>query len=168
MRAPMLKAIADEAATRGLVTLRFNFRGVGDSTGSYGFGIGEVDDVAAAVAWMMKRDTPVVGIAGWSFGAAVSLNWAASAASRIAYVGIAPPVDSPLTPALPPPHLLPPAKRTFIVGDRDQFLDANELEAYGATIGAATIRYPTADHFFVLRHERLATDVVDALVVGPS
>jgi len=164
MQAPMLEAIAVEAADRGLDTLRFNFRGIGSSTGSYGSGVDEINDVAAAVEWMIENRAPVVGIAGWSFGAAVALNWTASAGSRIAYVGIAPPVDSPLTPSLPSPHLLAAAKRTFIVGDRDQFLDANELEAYGTSIGARTIRYATADHFFVLRHERLATDTVDALI----
>lgn len=168
MRAPLLEAIAAEATNRRLDTLRFNFRGIGESTGSYGAGIGEVDDVDAAVAWMADRDTPLVGIAGWSFGAAVGLNWTAMAGSELAYVGIAPPVDSPLTPALPPPQLLVPARRTFIVGDRDQFLDANELEAYGVEVGASTIRYPTADHFFVLRHERLATDVINALVEVPT
>lgn len=168
MRAPMLEAIAQEAAHRRLETLRFNFRGIGNSTGSYGSGVGEAEDVAAAVAWMLERDSPLVGIAGWSFGAAVALNWAANAASPLTYVGIAPPVDSPLTPSLPAPDRLTPARRTFIVGDRDQFLDANELEAYATTIGAETIRYPTADHFFVLRHERLAADVVDAVVPAPS
>ncbi|MGI9529758.1 MAG: alpha/beta hydrolase [Acidimicrobiia bacterium] len=168
MQAPMLEAIAAEAADRGLDTLRFNFRGIGSSTGSYGSGVEEVNDVAAAVSWMMEHHAPVIGIAGWSFGAAVALNWVASAASDLAYVGIAPPVDSPLTPSLPLPHLLPPAHRTFIVGDRDQFLDANELEAYGTSIGAHTIRYTTADHFFVLRHERLATDAVDALIAPAS
>ena len=164
MRAPLLKAIANEAASRSLDTLRFNFRGIGSSTGSYGSGIAEVNDVAAAVSWMMEHHPPVVGIAGWSFGAAVALNYVARDGSRIPYVGIAPPVDSPLTPPLPGPHQLPPARRTFIVGDRDQFLDANELEAYGTSIGAHTIRYATADHFFVLRHDRLATDAVDAMV----
>ena len=167
MRAPMLDAIATHAAKHRLDTLRFNFRGIGDSTGSYGAGIGEVDDVDASVAWMNGRGTPVIGIAGWSFGAAVALNWMAMTASALSYVGIAPPVDSPLTPALPTPQQLMPARRTFIVGDRDQFLDADELEAYAIEIGASTIRYPTADHFFVLRHDRLAVDVVNALMPGP-
>lgn len=163
MRAPILEAIASAARLRGLDTLRFNFRGIGESTGVYGSGIDETNDVAAAVAWLSKRDVPVVGIAGWSFGAAVALNWTANARSGLTYVGIAPPVDSHLTPALPSPQDLDAARRTFIVGDRDQFLDPDELEAYAASIGAATIRYPTADHFFVLRHEQLAADVVNAL-----
>lgn len=168
MRAPLLEAIVREAESRSLDTLRFNFRGIGSSTGSYGSGIDEVNDVAAAVSWMVEHHPPVVGIAGWSFGAAVALNYAARAGSRIPYVGIAPPVDSPLTPSLPDAHQLQPARRTFIVGDRDQFLDANELEAYGTSIAAHTIRYATADHFFVLRHDRLATDAVDAMVAPES
>jgi hypothetical protein len=164
MRAPILGAIAKRAVSEGYKVLRFNFRGIGNSTGSYGDGTGEMNDIAAAVDWMTSRAAPIAGIAGWSFGAAAALGWQAASGSQIAYVGIAPPVDSPLTPPLPAPDTLMPARRTFIVGDRDQFLDANELEAYGDSIGATTIRYETADHFFVFRHERLAEDVVNALM----
>ena len=84
--------------------------------------------------------------------------------SDLAYVGIAPPVDSPLTPSLPAPGSLAPAARTFIIGDRDQFVDADELAAYAASIAARVIRYETADHFFLMRHDRLAADVLDAIV----
>ena len=163
MRAPILEAITLEAARRGFDILRFNFRGIGRSTGSHGFGNDEVADVDGAVTWMTQRPVPVVGIAGWSFGAAVALNWQSFARSGLAYVGIAPPVDSPLSPALPAPSDLIPARRTFIVGDRDQFLDADELASYANSIDAEMVRYQTADHFFVLRHDRLATDVLDAI-----
>jgi alpha/beta superfamily hydrolase len=163
MRAPILEAITLEAARRGFDILRFNFRGIGRSTGSHGFGNDEIADVDGAVTWMTQRTVPVVGIAGWSFGAAVALNWQSFARSGLAYVGIAPPVDSPLSPALPAPSDLVPARRTFIVGDRDQFLDADELASYANSIDAETVRYTTADHFFVLRHDRLATDVLDAI-----
>ena len=163
MWAPILEAISLEAARRGFDILRFNFRGIGRSTGSHGFGNDEVADVDGAVTWMTQRPVPVVGIVGWSFGAAVALNWQSSARSDLAYVGIAPPVDSPLSPALPAPSDLIPARRTFIVGDRDQFLDADELASYANSIDAEMVRYQTADHFFVLRHDRLATDVIDAI-----
>ncbi|HUJ88976.1 MAG TPA: alpha/beta fold hydrolase, partial [Syntrophorhabdales bacterium] len=62
----------------GFSTLRFNFRGVGDSEGAYDEGNGEVNDAIAACRFM--RDLPGVGsrlvLAGYSFGA-----WVASRAA---------------------------------------------------------------------------------------
>jgi alpha/beta superfamily hydrolase len=58
----------------GLTTLRFNFRGVGESEGAYDRGEGEVDDVAASVSWLagLSRNLPLL-VVGYSFGA-----WCAS------------------------------------------------------------------------------------------
>lgn len=165
MRNPLLGAIANSAVPAGVEVLRFNFRGIGASTGSYGHGVGEIDDVDAAVSFMEARDLPLTGIAGWSFGGATALAWQAESGSILDYVGIAPPVDSPITPSLPPPDRLAAARRTFIIGNRDQFVDADGLEAYAQTIGAETVRYATADHFFVLREKELATDVIGALTL---
>ena len=160
MRHPMLGAISKRAVAAGYDVLRFNFRGVGESTGVHGHGTDEILDIDAAVARMSGGAVPFVGIAGWSFGAATALVWQARALSTAAYVGIAPPVASPLTPPLPAPEDLRPARRTFIVGDRDQFVDATQLEAYADAIAATTVRYETADHFFLLRHDRLTGDVL--------
>jgi alpha/beta superfamily hydrolase len=164
MRAPILGAIALRCTAAGLAVLRFNFRGIGGSTGTYDHGLGELLDIDAAVEATTALDTPLRGISGWSFGAATALNWEATRGSHLTYVGIAPPVRGSLTPPLPDPADLAAARRTFIVGDRDQFVDADELEAYAAAIGAAIVRYETADHFFVFRHDRLADDVVDAIL----
>lgn len=164
MRHPMLVAIAREGGSRRLDVVRFNFRGVGGSGGAHGGGESELLDIDAAVELATATGAAFVGITGWSFGAAAALGWQARSRSEVAYVGIAPPVDSVLTPSLPPARTLLPARRTFIVGDRDQFVDADELETYAQSIGASTVRYETADHFFLLRHDRLAADVIEALV----
>jgi alpha/beta superfamily hydrolase len=163
MRAPMLGAIAKHAVSEGFDVVRFNFRGVGDSTGTHGDGHAELHDVDAAVAFASDLEAPVAGIAGWSFGAAVLLNWQAETESTLPYVGIAPPVDSPLTPRLPDPSDLAEAKRGFVIGERDQFIAADDLAAYAASISAEIIRYPSTDHFFVLKHKQLAEDVVDVI-----
>lgn len=160
MRAPLIGAIAKRAVESGVDVLRFNFRSVGKSTGSYGGGVAEIEDITAAVDFMSHRDVPVIGVAGWSFGAATALRWQAATGSDLTYVGIAPPVTSPLTPALPHASELSPARRTIIVGRRDQLIDVDELETYAASIDAAFVPYETADHFFVFRHERLADDVL--------
>ncbi|MGI9667091.1 MAG: alpha/beta hydrolase [Acidimicrobiia bacterium] len=168
MTHPLIAAVADILVDHGHTAVRFNFRGVGASTGSHGHGPAEIDDITAVVGWMQDNVAPLAGITGWSFGAATALAWQARERSTIPYVGIAPPVDSALTPPLPDPAALMPARRTFIVGDRDQFVDATELEQYADSIGATTVRYETADHFFIFRHDRLATDVLDALLQADS
>lgn len=59
----------------GLRTLRFNFRGVGFSTGSYDEGIGEEEDVRAALDWLELGlpERPVI-VGGLSFGSMVGLK----------------------------------------------------------------------------------------------
>jgi len=53
----------------GYTTLRFNFRGVGASDGSYGKGVGEQKDVAAAISFLKDRGCEEIHLAGYSFGA---------------------------------------------------------------------------------------------------
>lgn len=67
-------ARALEAA--GFVTLRFNFRGVGASTGEHDEGRGEVDDARAALDYLVADQPQAreVVVAGFSFGAAVGLR----------------------------------------------------------------------------------------------
>lgn len=163
MRHPILGAIAKEALIRGLVVVRFNFRGVGESTGVHDDGIGEISDIASVADFVGRELPPLVGIAGWSFGAAAALIWQARAGSTVRYVGIAPPVRSPLTPRLPEPDELEPAARLFIVGERDQFVNVDALAVYAGSIGAEFEAYKGSDHFFVFKHDKLATDVVDWL-----
>ncbi len=77
----------------GMNTLRFNFRGVGKSHGSYADGIGEVEDVNAVVSWVAEKfPSLAVGMAGFSFGAYVSLK-AAEYNEFNFMVTVAPPVE---------------------------------------------------------------------------
>jgi hypothetical protein len=59
-------------AARGMATLRFNFRGVGRSTGAYGDGVAEAEDVVAALAFLKERAAGPYWVIGYSFGAAVA------------------------------------------------------------------------------------------------
>jgi len=60
---------------RGALAVRFNFRGVGASSGVYGGGDGEADDAAAVIDWARARcpDVPLF-LAGFSFGSMVSIR----------------------------------------------------------------------------------------------
>lgn len=66
---------AQAMAEVGIPTLRFNFRGVGLSTGSYDEGLGEQDDARVALDWVAGEfpDAPLV-LGGFSFGSIVALR----------------------------------------------------------------------------------------------
>lgn len=84
--------VAKALADRRTSVLRFNFRGVGRSTGEYGGGVAEVDDARAALDFMASRhpDLPLWQ-AGFSFGARVGLQagMADPRVSRLLAVGLA-------------------------------------------------------------------------------
>ena len=69
-------AICQELSRNLVAALRFNFRGVGNSGGTFGGGITEQEDVKAALAFILSTpdiDTKRIGLAGYSFGASVAL-----------------------------------------------------------------------------------------------
>jgi len=76
----------------GVATLRFNFRGVGRSDGQFDHGIGEVQDMLAAVAWLRGRfaQSPL-WLAGFSFGAFVAWSGHRQAGAQRLLL-VAPPV----------------------------------------------------------------------------
>ncbi len=162
MNAPLIAALARHLSKEGWSVLRFNFRGIGGSSGEWGGGDAELADVAAAMAAARLRELPV-HLAGWSFGAATALRWQAAETDAAPYVGIAPPVASDLTPRLPDPASLPEAPRTLILGDRDQFTPVDDLAAYAGSIGARLEVLKGSDHFFHFRDMRVAELVAEAL-----
>ena len=60
----------------GFPVLRFNFRGTGLSEGAHANGVGEVEDVSTALAWLEREFPLPIVFAGFSFGAAVGLRTA--------------------------------------------------------------------------------------------
>jgi alpha/beta superfamily hydrolase len=67
--------ICQELAINNIAALRFNFRGVGKSGGKFGDGIGEQEDVKAALNLVLAEDNidkDRIGLAGYSFGAGVA------------------------------------------------------------------------------------------------
>ena len=76
------KAAARLPALADIAVLRFNFRGVtsprGTSEGSFGDGIAEEADLAAAVRLVTERELPHPWLVGWSFGTEVALKFGLS------------------------------------------------------------------------------------------
>ena len=89
----------------GIPAIRFNYRGVGASHGSYADGVGETADALAVIAAGRRRwpEAPLV-LAGFSFGGVVALR-ATGAVSARRLITIAPAVDRvPLDVLQAPPH----------------------------------------------------------------
>ena len=160
MTHPLLHKVTKQLVAEGCGVLRFNFRGVGSSTGEWGDGRAEIDDVGAAVAEASRShpDLPL-GVGGWSFGAAASLTWQARQGDSSPWVGIAPPVATQLTPPLPDPTKLAGAPRLFVLGDRDQFVTESELATYATAVGGEFELFKGSDHFFYFREQKLAETI---------
>jgi alpha/beta superfamily hydrolase len=85
---------AKALARIGVAAVRFNFRGVGASAGTFDNGAGERDDFLAALAFADGRFPGVpVWAAGMSFGSWIALSAGASDARVRVLLGIAPPVN---------------------------------------------------------------------------
>jgi len=75
MQSSVVTAIWQTLAAHSIAALRFNFRGVGESEGSFGEGVAEREDVKAALEFALSTagiDKEKVGLAGYSFGAMMS------------------------------------------------------------------------------------------------
>jgi len=94
MHTKALYQAAKATARIGLAALRFNFRGVGRSAGTFDAGPGEMDDFKAAISFMIGRypDLPIWA-GGMSFGSWVAMTAGAEDARVSLLLGIAPPVD---------------------------------------------------------------------------
>jgi alpha/beta superfamily hydrolase len=73
----------------GVAALRFNFRGVGASTGSHADGVGEEDDVRAAIDFLREQGPGLpIWVTGFSFGARVGLTVGARSDDVVRLFGI--------------------------------------------------------------------------------
>ena len=68
----VVEAVVQAYCQKGYTTFRFNFRGVGQSEGNYGEGIGEQEDVKAGLAYLNGLGKSSIDLAGYSFGAWVN------------------------------------------------------------------------------------------------
>lgn len=155
MNAPLMIAVTQRLLGRGHTVVRFNFRGTGESSGSHEDGVGEIHDVTAAMDLAREVGLPL-GLAGWSFGAAVAMNWLASSEqTQLPYVGIAPPPDRL-------PESLPQGPKRVILGTREQVIDADRLQAYAVEKGIDLVLTP-GDHFFHGRGDKIGELVAQGL-----
>ena len=131
----------------GLAALRFNFRGVGLSTGSYDAGVGETEDARAALrhAGCLFPGLPLVA-GGFSFGSAVALRAGAEDARVAAMVGVGLALD------LHDYGFLADARCPVLVvqGERDEFGPGARAAEFARELGdvVEAVVIPGADHYF--------------------
>jgi uncharacterized protein len=138
----------------GSVVLRFNFRGVGRSAGTYDNAVGELEDARAALTWLRTRysDLPY-SLAGFSFGSRIimRLGCAIGGAQRLVVAGF--PTwreDNTYLSLCTIPKL-------FIQSTIDEFGPRPELEALFETVAEPKqlIFIEAGDHFFAGALEKL-------------
>ncbi len=138
---------AKAAHALGIPTLRFNFRGVGQSDGAFSEGVGERDDARAALGYLTKRfpAKPVCSM-GFSFGAWVGLDVGASDPRAAALVGLGLPVastDFDFLRGVRKPKLI-------VQGTNDQYAPRAKIQSFFASLDEPKrIHWVSgADHFF--------------------
>ncbi len=150
----VVTTIARACQRQGIATIRFNFRGVGNSEGSYADGLGEVDDLAAVYHYVKSRyPSRKIAFSGFSFGAGISAAFAKREDPEF-LISIAPPVSSDYWPDMASEsHLF---EKWFIVqGDKDEIATLDSMNKYWEQSLSKRPMYKVmqdSDHFF---HGRL-------------
>jgi alpha/beta superfamily hydrolase len=142
----------------GFPVLRFNFRGTGLSEGEHAGGIGEVDDVRAALDWLEHEFALPAIFAGFSFGAAVGLRAAYPDPRVSALIALGLPVTPLDDRVFEFEFLRACAKpKLFVSGSRDQFGPLGRLEALVGSFAdpKKLVRIEAGDHFFEGRLKEL-------------
>jgi alpha/beta superfamily hydrolase len=152
MHNKVVYALYQSFVNRGYSTLRFNFRGVGRSQGSFARGEGELSDAASALDWLQAQNPNARNcwVGGFSFGAWIGMQLLMRRPEISGFISIAPPANmydfSFLAPC-PASGIIIHGGRDDIVpkADVDKLVDKLNLQK-GITITYKTI--PDADHFF--------------------
>lgn len=146
----------------GIVAVRFNYRGVGASTGTYDDGNGETADALAVMEWAAQRWPGArLCVGGFSFGGAVAIR-AAAARDVARLVTIAPAIrrvgvdDSSL----------PQCPWLIVQGDQDELVDPNDIQQWAQALpeSPSLVMLNGVEHFFHGRLNELRQVVVRWLV----
>jgi len=162
MHNPVIRTGVEAVLAEGLSTLRFNFRGVGESGGSYADGVGEKTDVEAAVNYLFSRiKAGPLALLGYSFGAWAGFPVALRDERIARIIGIAPPLE-----IYDFDFLNESGKdKLIMVGDRDSYCPLARLNEWFQRLQPPkTLRViEGADHFFFFHDQMLAAPLAEFL-----
>jgi alpha/beta superfamily hydrolase len=134
----------------GLRTVRFNFRGVGRSEGTFDDGYGETDDLFAVAEWVRRtRPADTLWLGGFSFGSYIATR-AALNLDIGQLICIAPPVDQYAFDSLHHPE----CPWLVIQGDEDEVVNVNVVSTWAGKLKPQPdlVIMQKADHLF---HRRI-------------
>ncbi len=169
MNNPVTYQLYQTFLDRGFTVLRFNFRGVGRSQGSFDHGIGELSDAATALDWLQSfnPDARQCWIAGYSFGAWIGMQLLMRRPEISGFISVSPPANlydfSFLAPC--------PASGLITHGDEDKIVPQDDIEKMVERLQAQKgidIQYDNikgANHFYDDQIDRLNKSVNDYLDV---
>jgi uncharacterized protein len=157
MDSPVVSELAWACTKAGIASLRFNWRGVGASTGepSGDLGVGAADFGAALVQMARTVSGPLLA-AGYSFGAGAALRAAAEQPRITRLLLVAPP------PSLLDASALGSGDREVLIlaGERDSLAPADALAELAESAPRARLaRLAEADHFFAVGLAQLTAEV---------
>lgn len=113
----------------GAPSVRFNYRGVGSSAGSYDAGVGETDDALAIIQWARQRWPNVpVWLCGFSFGGGVALR-AAQRSEVARLITVAPAAAREAAPVQ-----LPRCPWLLVQGDADEVIPAEMVLTWARSL----------------------------------
>ena len=152
----------------GCAVLRFNFRGVGRSAGSFSGGPGEMEDYTAALDYMAGRYAGArLWTAGFSFGAWVALETGAADERVSATIGVAPPVATSISgQAYRFDHTLGSTKPKFFVqGEADEVCPLEAMWAFYGKLPEPKelVVIDAADHLFEGKTQEVGEALEDLL-----
>jgi len=157
---------------QGFSALRFNFRGVGRSQGSFARGEGELSDAASALDWLQgyNANASACWIGGFSFGAWIGMQLLMRRPEIDGFISVAPPANLYDFGFLAPC----PSSGLIIHGDKDHLVPLESVQKLinklmhqrDITIDFRLVR--GADHFFQNRLEELDEEVEDYLTKKPK
>ncbi len=157
-------------AKRGFSVLRFNFRGVGRSQGSYDGGQGELSDAASALDWLQtfNPNASACWVGGFSFGAWICMQLLMRRPEIDGFVSIAPPTnrfDFGFLSPCPSSGLIVHGTADDLVPEADVNKLADKLAAQKG-IKVTLHKIPGANHFFEDRLDELTSAVEDYVVAA--
>jgi alpha/beta superfamily hydrolase len=129
----------------GLSTIQFNFRGVGESTGSFDHGDGEQADLQAVIHWAEEAfGKQAIYLGGFSFGAYVALKFCQRFTPAYLLL-VAPPAQYEDFMSLQ----LPDCSSELIVAEQDEVVPTDQILAWASNQPFQRIlNVPEASHFF--------------------
>lgn len=130
----------------GATVVRFNYRGVGQSEGSYGDAVGETDDLISVCEWLRQKDPNLtLWLVGFSFGCYIAAR-AANELHAQQLITIAPPVHHFNFDAID----FPKCPWVLLQGDQDEVVSPKLVYDWVAkqTQFIKVIPFPETSHFF--------------------